>query len=109
MLSRRKAAARYQPVKTYYGNSQRVRGRGRGRVRIGTRTHYIEGIRAYQEVVMQKKPVVDISNKKGIDSAKLPKDQIFLKVCRIYHAILESWIRIYQLKSYRHVKDHRCW
>ena len=85
----------YQPVKTYYGNSQRVCGRGRV-----TRTHYIEGIRAYQEVVMQKKPVVDISNKKGIDSAKLPKDQIFLKVCRIYHAILESWIRNYQLKSY---------
>ena len=52
-----------------------VKESGLFRVRIGTRTHYIEGIRAYQEVVMQKKPVVDISNKKGIDSAKLPKDQ----------------------------------
>ena len=33
---------------------------------------------------MQKKPIVDISNKKGMDSAKLPKDQVFLKVCRTY-------------------------
>jgi len=27
-----------------------------------------------------------ISNKKGMDSAKLPKDQVFLKVWRPYHA-----------------------
>jgi hypothetical protein len=46
---------------------------------------------------MQKKPIVDISNKKGMDSAKLPKDQVFLKVCRTYHATLESWIRNHQL------------
>ena len=39
----------------------------------------------YREAVMQKKPIVNISNKKGMDSAKLPKDQVFLKVCRTYH------------------------
>ena len=42
--------------------------------------------------MMQKKPIVDISNKKGMDSEKLPKDQIFLKACQTYHATLESWI-----------------
>jgi len=43
--------------------------------------------------MMQKKPIVDISNKKGMDSEKLPKDdQVFLKACRTYHATLESWI-----------------
>ena len=37
---------------------------------------------------MQKKPIVEISNKKGMDKAELPKDQVFLKVCRTYHATL---------------------
>jgi len=31
--------------------------------------------------MMQKKPIADISNKKGMDSEKLPNDQIFLKAC----------------------------
>jgi hypothetical protein len=38
--------------------------------------------------MMQKKPIVNISNKKGMDSEKLPKDQVFLKACRTYHASL---------------------
>ena len=29
--------------------------------------------------MMQKKPIVDIGNKKGMDSGKLSKDQVFLK------------------------------
>jgi len=53
---------------------------------------------------MQKKHIVDISNK-GMDSTKLLKDQVFLKVCRTYHATLESWIRNHQLIR---VKTHRC-
>ena len=40
---------------------------------------------------MQKKPIVDISNKKVRDSEKLAKDQAFLKSWRTYHTI-ESWI-----------------
>ena len=48
--------------------------------------------------------IVDISNK-GMDSTKLLKDQVFLKVCRTYHATLESWIRNHQLIR---VKTHRC-
>jgi len=51
--------------------------------------------------LVQSEPIVDISNKKGIESAKLPKDQVFLKACRTYHAILESWIRTHQLISYK--------
>ena len=40
--------------------------------------------------MMQKKPIVDISNKKGMDSGKLSKDHVFLKACRTYYATLES-------------------
>ena len=47
---------------------------------------------------MQKKHIVDIRNK-GMDSTKLLKDQVFLKVCRTYHATLESWIRNHHHKG----------
>jgi hypothetical protein len=49
----------------------------------------------------------DAINNKGTDSAKLPKDQVFLKIWQPYHATLESWIgkkSTHQLISYRHVK-----
>jgi hypothetical protein len=48
-----------------------------------------------------------ISNKKGMDSAKLPKDQVFLKVWRPYHATLESWIGKKSTHQLIHVKAHR--
>jgi hypothetical protein len=57
---------------------------------------------------MQKKHIVDISNK-GMDSTKLLKDQVFLKVCRTYHATLESWIRNHQLIGSKPSENMELW
>jgi hypothetical protein len=65
-------------VKTYHVILPSGIGRG------GIRAHHCCSI--CREAVMQKKPIVDISNKNGRDSEKTPKieSSMFLKASRTY-------------------------